>query len=292
MEEERELSLPVIESLAPDERWMFLETWFGRIWARAVHALRRWRQPMSQVGTVRLVKLVLPHEELEKLTATERKRYVMLTSILRDMTILQKYLIFAGGGQAQETEVETSAEAIQILFVITTLGAKLHEAGIFLQKEGIVDNVPIELYQVRQEVLDFYADDRTNAILKFIRNKFGFHYDTYDDLDPRIDDAFSGLPEVRMYLSEDDAGNELFPSTNDVISSVLLEHAKCHGFEGDRAEFVRYLFDVHLTGARVVSRFGRAYLVQCFPVQWTESERFTIPAPSIDEVAIPPILRR
>ena len=48
------------------------------------------------MAKVKLVKLILPQAEIEKLTAKDKKRYVMFTSMLRDLNLLQKCLCSLG----------------------------------------------------------------------------------------------------------------------------------------------------------------------------------------------------
>lgn len=215
------------------------------------------RNTMTTTGTVRLTKVVLNRTELGKLDATDRKRFLMLASIIQDMAILQRFLLFTSPRRPSAHPVVTSAEAIQIVFLISILGSKLHEAGQFLQKEGLLLKPPLPAAQCRDEVTRYYDDPMVAGILSFIRNKFGFHYDTYDDLDPKIDAAFAGLDHAVAYLSEDDSGNELFSSANDVITQVVYSELTRMGFDGDRQQFLLYLFDICIQGACVVAQFSR-----------------------------------
>ena len=54
---------------------------------------------MESPGIVRFVKLTISGPELERLGGTQRKRYIMLTSILRDLQLLSKFLLFIGKDQ-------------------------------------------------------------------------------------------------------------------------------------------------------------------------------------------------
>jgi hypothetical protein len=44
---------------------------------------------VGSMTKVKLVKLILPKAEIEKLTPKDKKRYVMFTSMLRDLNLLQ-----------------------------------------------------------------------------------------------------------------------------------------------------------------------------------------------------------
>lgn len=147
----------------------------------------------AESGKVSMLRVSLDTAEVGKLDATARKRFIMLTSIARDMTILQRFLVLSGRREAPEHPAETSAEAIHIVFLMATLGSKLHEAKSFYNHEGILADAPASITEERDEVEAFFGDPMVEGILWFIRDKFGFHYDHYDDLDPKIDSAFSGL---------------------------------------------------------------------------------------------------
>ena len=173
------------------------------------------------------------------------------------------------------------------------LASKLYEAGVFLCKEELLWVVPCSLQETRDKVATFYARSEV-WILKFIRDKFTFHYDTWKDLDPKIDKAFRGFPEATMWLSEDDSGNEVFSSTNSVIMEVLYNEAKAQeaGFSGDKGAFLRSLLDMVLDGAEVVAKFGRGYISQCFPGTWEKEDCEEVEAVVGEEVVLPTVIAR
>lgn len=245
----------------------------------------------SQSTRVALVKLSLPNEELQKLTRTERKHYVMLTSILRDVIMLQKLLIFVNNSNPP-CEILKSAKATQIIYFITTLGSTIHEAKRFLSKEKMLKNITSDLVESRNAVSSFFACKQTREILRFIRDKFGFHYDTKDDLDPKIDSVFVARPEIYMWLSDSDSCNDLFSSTDDVICEVIYNELQGLGFKGNIQEFIGHLFDLVLDGAEVIVEFGRAYLAKCFSAKWLRQERAIVDVPSLDDISLPLIVGR
>ena len=236
------------------------------------------------------MKLTLSTSELKKLTERQRKQYVMLTGILRDLLLLQKLLIF-NTDEREGNEVLRSACAAQSLFLVSVLASKLHEAGAFLCKEELLTAVPGSLQETKDKVTAFYARPHVR-ILKFIRDKFAFHYDTRADLDPKIDAAFRELPQATMWLSKDDSGNDVFSSTNDVISEVLYREAQALGFLGDRPAFLKHLLGMVIDGARVVANFGRGYLACCFPVTWEEAGSEEVEAVLCDKVILPSVITR
>lgn len=236
-----------------------------------------------------MVRLSLTKQEIQKLTRTERKHFVMLTCILRDVIMLQKLLIFVKNSNSPN-EILGSAKTTQVIYFVTTLGSTIHEAGRFFFSEQMLKNATGELVEARNAVSRFFADERNNRILSFIRNKFGYHYDTRVDLDPKIDSAFVALPEFYMWLSDSDSGNDLFSSTDEVIVEVIYNQSKAFGFQGNKQEFIPYLFDLVLGGAKVIAEFGRDYLAECFSVKWLRQEPAIIDVPSLDEIYLPLIV--
>lgn len=203
--------------------------------------------------------------------------------------MLQKLLIFVKNSNSPN-EILGSAKATQIIYLITTLGSTIHEAVQFFKKEQMLKNVTGDLVRSRNAIGSFFAGKRNNRILSFIRNKFGYHYDTLDDLDPKIHSAFMALPEFYMWLSDSDSGNDLFSSTDEVIVEVIYNQSKAFGFQGNKQEFIAYLLDLVLGGAKVIAEFGRDYLAECFSVKWLQQEPAIIDVPSLDEISLPLIV--
>ena len=92
------------------------------------------------MGKVKLVKLILPQAEIEKLTAKDKKRYVMFTSMLRDLNLLQKCLVFVGNVDSSDTPSKSAKTTIAFFF-LKTLISKIHEMGVFLEKTKVVESV-------------------------------------------------------------------------------------------------------------------------------------------------------
>ena len=58
------------------------------------------------------------------------------------------------------------------------LASKLYEAWRFIDKEELLSAAPSELREAGDKVTRFYGHADVE-ILRFIRDKFGFHYDMY-----------------------------------------------------------------------------------------------------------------
>lgn len=249
---------------------------------------------MAQLGKVKFVQLSLPKTEMEKLSPTERKRYVMLTCILRDLVILQKHLLFVGN-QTPHGQVLTSAHGNHIFYFITSLASKIHEAWKFLKHEGILDEskeISDRLLDALDRMKDYFSNPMTIGIFAFIRDKFGFHYDTWDDLDPKIDSAFSDLAQIEMWLPISDSGNDVFTSTNEIVADVILAEMKALGFSGDRKAFVEKLFDLTLEGAKLILDFSRGYLAEGFSVKWQQKGEIEVAVPFSSDVSLPYVVAK
>ena len=125
---------------------------------------------MTPTGKVKFVKLTLSTSELKKLTEGQRKQYVMLTCILRDLLLLQKLMIF-NRDERPSSKVITSAHTAQSLFLFSMLASKLYEAWRFIDKEELLSAAPSELREAGDKVTPFYGHADVE-ILRFIRDKF------------------------------------------------------------------------------------------------------------------------
>ena len=183
---------------------------------------------------------------------------------------------------------------MQLLFLIITLSSKLHEARRFIETQSLLDSIPesapLEAQCARRAISGFFANQYSD-IFKFIRDKFGFHYDTWLDLEPKIDDTFPD-EEATIWISSP-PGNHIFASTNDIVSQVLYGKMQSLGFQGDESEFLVELRNLNIDGSRVVTTFVWAYLrvgLACGAVTWRSTSGPEIEVPLFDQIILPPIV--
>jgi len=248
---------------------------------------------MSNSGKTKLAKLILEREELNKMSPKEKKRYIMLTSILQDLNLLQKCLIYSGNKKPSE-KLLVSANTTISFFFLKTLISKIHEMWTFLNKNKIIDdhsNFSNELKAKRDEIQNFFSDKRVEDIISFIRNKFGFHYEYWDNVDSLIDEAIKSFDQLEMWLSTRDSGNEIFASSNAVMLRVIFLKMSNLGFEGDEQELMNKIFDLALNAARIFREFSVFYIVEAFSINWRQEEEIEIDVPSISEVHLPLIVK-
>jgi hypothetical protein len=240
---------------------------------------------------IKLTKLILQKDQIDKLTLIDKKRYLMFTCMMRDMDILQKLLIFAGN-EKPKIEPCLSATATMIGFLLKSLISKIYEMKNFICKNKIQSNSESFSDDLKNKIAEteiFFADKGTNTIFAFIRDKFGFHYEYQNDVDQLIDDVSKNYSSLEMWLSEDSA-NEIFPSSNDIIFDVIFIKMQELGFSGDKTSLFEQLFDLSLKGAKLFRDLSVEYLSEAFPVQWILGEQIEIDAPEFSEVKLPLIV--
>lgn len=248
---------------------------------------------MSNSGKTKLAKLILEREELNKMSPKEKKRYIMLTSILQDLNLLQKCLIYSGNKKPSEKPLVSANTTISFFF-LKTLISKIHEMWRFLNKNKILDDHSTfsnELKAKGDEIQDFFLDKKVEEIFSFIRNKFGFHYEYWDDVDSLINEAMKSFDQLEMWLSKWDSGNEIFASSNAVMLSVIFSKMSNLGFEGDEQNLMNKIFDLALNAARIFQEFSVFYIVEAFSIKWRQEEEIEIDVPSISEVHLPLIVK-
>ncbi|MBW1796770.1 MAG: hypothetical protein JRJ38_20540 [Deltaproteobacteria bacterium] len=223
----------------------------------------------------------------------EKKRYIMLTLILRDLNLLQKCLIYSGNKKSSEEPLVSATTTISFFF-LKTLISKIHEMWTFLNRNEILDNHSTfsnELKAKRDEIQKFFSDNKVEEIFSFIRNKFGFHYEYLDDVDLLIDEGMESFDQLEIWLSTWDSGNEIFASSNALVLSVIFRKMSNLGFEGDEKNLMDKIFDLALDAARIFREFSVSYIVEAFSINWRQEEEIEIDVPSISEVHLPLIVK-
>ncbi len=243
---------------------------------------------------IKLTKLTLPQTEINKMDKKEKKRYIMFTCILRDLNLLQKCLVYIGNDK-QTNEPYASANATISFFFLKTLISKIHEIWVFL-KENKVDcdytKFSSDLKNKIDDIKSFFAEKKVEGIFSFIRNKFGFHYEYWNDVDELIDNASKDFTQFEIWLSPQDSANEIFASPNSVILKVILLEMHKLGFPGDEKKLINTLFDLALEGARLSREFSVFYLSEVFPIKWEQKEEIEIEVPLMSEVQLPLIVTK
>ena len=248
---------------------------------------------MPDSGIVKLVKLTLSPSELEKLSPLQKKRYVMFTSILRDLMLLQKHLMITGN-DTPSSAPEAAAHTTSLLYFLSTLISKIHEMWFFLNKNGIVDEretFSSSLASAFDPVEELLREGDVADLFSFVRNKFGFHYEYWDDVDDKIDRAIASLDGLEMYLSSD-SGNDIYSSSNTVITAVIMDEMKLLGYTGSPEDLLLTLWELTIDAAGKCANFSRAYLAEALPVTWEEHAEIEIEAPRVSDISVPLLISK
>lgn len=238
-----------------------------------------------------LTKLTLTQEELNKLDSKQKKRFLMLTCFIRDLNLLQKCLIFANNSQATD-EIQKSAIKTTIFFFQKILISKIHEMWIFINKNNILNDSPKFSNTLKEKIKpiqDSFSEE--DNILAFIRNKFGFHYEYWNNIDKEIDASFGEIGTYEAWLSSDSA-NEIFSSSNDIILNVIFSKMRNLGFSGDENQLMSELNKLTLNSASLFRDFTVHYLTEVFPIQWKYEEDLETEAHKISEISLPLIVTK
>ncbi|MBI3248031.1 MAG: hypothetical protein HYZ50_16120 [Deltaproteobacteria bacterium] len=242
---------------------------------------------------IKLTKLILPKNEINKLTPQEKKRYVMFTCMIRDLNLLQKCLIFIGN-DVSSIRPSILAIATFSFFFLKTLISKIHEMWVFLKRNKIPREPAIfssELQKKYNGIEDFFHDKKVEDIFAFIRDKFGFHYEYQNDIDGMIEEASKHFSKFEMWLS-DDSGNEIFASSNDVMLKVVFSEMRRLGFSGNEEVLLHQLYELAVSGSLLFREFNVFYLVESFPIHWEKQESVEIKAPRYSQVRLPLIVTK
>lgn len=244
---------------------------------------------MSQSGNIKFTKLVLEKQDFNKLSPKYKKRYIMLTFILRDLNLLQKCLVYSGNNEHSENPL-LAATTTTWIFFLKTLISKCYEIWTFLTKNKVLADISTlssELTTITNDIQNFFSDKKVEEIFSFIRNKFGFHYEYFDDVDSLIDDGIQLIDQLEMWLSED-SGNEVFEFSDKLILNVIVAKMKALGFQGDN---INKIHELALTAARLSRDFCVLYIAEAFPVRRRLEQKIEIDVPSILEVHLPFIVK-
>jgi len=243
---------------------------------------------------IKMVNIILSKDEIDKMDKKEKKRFIMFTCMIRDLNLLQKCLAYVSNEKPKE-EPFVSANTTISFFFLKTLLSKIHEMWFFVEENKVLEDYQRYSQGLKESIdaiKNFFSDKKIKNMFSFIRNKFGFHYEYWNDVDDLIDEAIKPFPHFQAWLSSEDSTNEIFTSSNGVILKVIFTEMNKEGFLGDDKQNMNTLFDLALEGARLFQEFSKRYLVEAFSITWEQKEEIEIKVPIISEVELPLIVTR
>ncbi len=241
-------------------------------------------------------KLVLPKAEINSLSARNKKRLLMLTSMIRDMDLYRKMLVYSG---KQKTGCEKLDKAILVTLVFSTskmLISKIYEIWQFLKCEKISEEKTCfssGLLYYWDEIETFFSIVKNEELFCFIRNKFGFHFDYYQEIEKYIEKAMDEVGDLEFWMGNDSSGNDIFSSSNTIMLIVLRNKMIELGFIGDKEELIDQLQKLPITISYNVNEFCKGYLTEIIlkGKNFIQKSSNKISVPLLSEVELPLIIK-
>lgn len=191
---------------------------------------------------MKLYKVSIDKEELKSLPQKESLFFLQAGAALDDINILTKLLIISN--KTVNGAVETKAQNSQTLFILSILTGKLFECWQFLQKAYFKSKIAKDYEQLLPEVAKKnLADLKTyfgrGNLIKHVRDKLAFHYDTAEIVDQMNNISEDEFPE--FYLSEELINNFFYISEVIRMETILDYTGKSDPFEALDSFFAEVL---------------------------------------------------
>ena len=134
---------------------------------------------------------------------------------------------------------------------------------------------------------------KNNELFRFVRNKFGFHFDHYSDIEPYIEDAMKEVGDLEFWMGNDSSGNDVFSSSNTVMLTVLRNKMTELGFIGTEEELIGQLQKLPIEISHSMNEFCKGYLTEIILKEKSFEQKLTITVtvPLLSEVNLPLIVK-
>ena len=241
-------------------------------------------------------RLVLPKATVESLSARDKKRLLMLTNMMRDMDLFRKMLVYVRTQTTGNKSLDEAAFVTLAFSFMKILTSKVFEIWEFLESEKIRDEKSIfsvSLLNRWNEVETFFAEEKNKKLFCFIRNKFGFHFDHYADIEPYIEDAMKEVGDLEFWMGNDNSGNDIFASSNTVMLTVLRNKMTELGYIGTEEELIGLLQRLPIVISHSMNEFCKGYLTEILlkGKSFQQKLTVTVTAPLLSEVNLPLIVK-
>jgi len=241
---------------------------------------------MSNKRTITFEKIVIPEDEIKKMTSSNKKRYLMLSNMIRDLNLLQKVLLYIKNTHDNH-EVLISGNAVASFFFLKTLISKNYEIKQFINYEGIINekgNFTEELLKKFIDIEDFFSKAEVTELFDFIRNKFSFHYEYQKDIEPLLEQIMNDFDGIEMFLSHDSV-NEIFSSSNAIMIKAIFIKMQNLGYKGDDTVLMNKLFSLAVESSRICREFCTHYLVEriLYNINCLHKDTISLEAPLLSE---------
>ena len=241
-------------------------------------------------------QMVLSKKTVESLSARDKKRLLMLTNMMRDMDLFRKLLVYIRLQKTGQKQLDEAAFVTLAFSFLKILISKVFEVWEFLNSEKIKDDrsgFSDELAGLWDDVELFFLQRKNRELFCFVRNKFGFHFDHYVDLEPYIEKAMNEIGDLEFWLGNDSSGNDIYSSSNTVMLTVLCKKMAELGFIGSDEDLVGQLQRLPVDISNKVNQFCKRYFIEIILKEksFTQKTAVIIAAPLLSEVNLPLITR-
>lgn len=241
-------------------------------------------------------QLVLPKAIVESLSACDKKRLLMLTNMMRDMDLFRKMLVYVRTQTTGNKSLDEAAFVTVAFSFIKILISKVFEIWEFSESEKIKEEkstFSIGLLNRWNEVETFFAEEKNKNLFCFIRNKFGFHFDHYSDIEPYIEDAMKEIGDLEFWVGNDSSGNDIFASSNTVMLTVLRNKMTELGYIGTEEELIGLLQRLPIVISHSMNEFCKGYLTEIIlkGKSFQQKQTVSVIVPLLSEVNLPLIVK-
>ncbi|MBU1044085.1 MAG: hypothetical protein KJ915_06770 [Candidatus Omnitrophica bacterium] len=241
-------------------------------------------------------QLVLPKETVASLSARDKKRLLMLTSMMRDMDLYRKMLIYGGKQKTGNAKIDETVFVTLIFSTSKILISKVYEVWKFVDSEKIVtekEGFSENLLCRWNEVEAFFSEVKNKKLFSFIRNKFGFHFDHYQEIEAYIEKAMEEVGDLEFWMGSDSSGNDVFSFSNTVMLTVLRNKMTELGFVGNEEALIGQLQKLPIIISHSINEFCKGYLTEVLldGKIFHQKLKVDVMAPLLSEVNLPWIVK-
>jgi hypothetical protein len=241
-------------------------------------------------------KRSIPLNDIKGLSKDKKRQLLMITLMMSDLNLLQKFMIFSVKALDRTDPIKVDENMTTYLFLLRKLVSKAHEMWEFIKRHKLQSskrNLALKTCQDLSVLEQFYDGSRAAKTFNFIRNKFGFHYEWLPDVEAEIEKGMH-VQDFEMLLSNQDTGNNIFPSSNRVMLGVILNEMMKNGYKGNTQELISQLIHDALEASKFFSLFYTSYLILDVlrDVDVNKVGEACIEAPLMSEVSLPLIVKK
>jgi hypothetical protein len=241
-------------------------------------------------------KMILSKELVKGFSARDKKRLLMLMNMLRDMALFRKLMLYVKPPAPIRHGEFDQAEHVTLGFSFNKLLiSKAFEIWQFLDKEKIEEESKFSpaLQEYWNKVKIFFSSEKNRELFNFVRNKFGFHFDHYQDIEPYIEAAIDEVGDMKFWMGEDSASNDIFESANSIMLIVLCSKMRELGFQGSEEELIGQIQRLPIDISHALNEFCQKYLTEVLlkDKAFQQTEEIVVNVPLLSEVSLPLIVK-